>query len=149
MLPDRRIPTVTPKLHDSASFGSNQKIKIPRLHQQLTQYVIYLACTNTDNHVTFVSCEPAAPSRPAAEGGAKTCRQSASHSLAAREPGVTVRRPQVAPANESRRARFALLARLKRLTEWIGNASPQPNSHWPTRSFARCIALIAHAGGRR
>ena len=67
-------------------------------------------------HVTSVSCEPAALSRPAADGGAKACRQSASHSLAAREPGITVRRLQVAPAHEptssrgGRRARFASMA---------------------------------------
>ena len=125
-----------------------EPLSLIAVHQQFAEpcHQSILRAPRTDFHVTSVSCEPAALSRPAADGGAKACRQSASHSLAAREPGITVRRLQVAPAHEreaagdsSRRARFASTA-----ADNCGSAkvtSPQRISHWPTRFFARWLGL--------
>ena len=116
------------------------------VHQQFAEpcHQSILRAPTPDFHVTSVSCEPAALSRPAADGGAKACRQSASHSLAAREPGITVRRLQVAPAHEptsSRGEADERASRLRRLTSVDRQgASPQRISHWPTRFFARWLA---------
>ena len=87
-------------------YCKGEPLSLIAVHQQFAEpcHQSILRAPTTDFHVTSVSCEPAALSRPAADGGAKACRQSASHSLAAREPGITVRRLQVAPAHERRAA---------------------------------------------